>query len=461
MPQPFKCPSCGGPLEYDGGKITVRCQFCSNSVIVPEELRMSRPAAREDATLQDQLGNLAQIGRLIRDGNKIEAIKVYRETFGTGLKEAKEAVERLASGKSVEVMQGFESHTVQPQIQVSQTSFGAQPHAYGAKRSQGCSPLAIALVVFIGVISIAGIGIAFYFSFSGTRYSHTTSDAPTIANPGNTRTDRRTDTPAQRGFASVLLKFGREGIGAGQFKDARSVAVDGEGNIYAADYIGGRVQVFDSSGKFLTQWMVDPKMPLLRLAADRKGVVYVVQSGDINRYEGMTGEALGKVPATGRWFNDVVVTPDGGLVATQNGQDIVRFDSSGRTLSTITKAITEQTGDSELDTKIAVDGLGNIYALGTFNDAVFKFAPNGKFITRIGGEGEEPGLFRAPHSVAVDGQGRVYVSDVKGIQVFDTNGRYLDVFKVEKNVAFVMVFNDRNELFVAARTEIVKFALNK
>jgi len=36
----FKCPSCGAPLEYeDSAGLSVRCPFCSNSVIVPEELR--------------------------------------------------------------------------------------------------------------------------------------------------------------------------------------------------------------------------------------------------------------------------------------------------------------------------------------------------------------------------------------------------------------------------------------
>lgn len=458
MPQPFKCPSCGGPLEYDGGAITVRCPFCTNTAIVPEELRPAR--GQTSVPLQDQFGKLAEIGQLIRNGHKIEAIKIYRELFGTGLKEAKEAVERLASGQPVEVSHGFETHTVQPQIQVSHASYVAgQPQAHGVKRSQGCSPLAVTLAVFIAFVSI--IGISLYFFFSSRRGPVGSYDAPTISHPEDTRTERGTDTLTPPGFASVLLNFGSDGIGAGQFKDARSVAVDGEGNIYAADYTGGRVQVFDANGKFITQWMVDTRMPLLRLAADRKGVVYIVQSGDIVRYEGLTGKLLGKVPATGRWFNDVTVTADGGLVAVQNGQDIVRFDNSGRTLSKLEKPITEQTGDSELNGYVAVDGLGNVYELGTFNDAVFKFAPSGKFINRIGGEGEEPGLFRAAHSIAVDGQGRIYVSDVKGIQVFDTNGRYLDVFKVEGNVAFGMVFNDKNELFVAARTKIIKFALNK
>src|SRR5918911_5438212 len=40
MIQTFACPSCGGPLEYTGGHDkTIRCPFCSNSVIVPKELR--------------------------------------------------------------------------------------------------------------------------------------------------------------------------------------------------------------------------------------------------------------------------------------------------------------------------------------------------------------------------------------------------------------------------------------
>ncbi|MFI6563837.1 ribosomal protein L7/L12 [Streptomyces sp. NPDC050534] len=36
-----------------------------------------------------------EVGALLRDGRKIEAIKVYREATGAGLKEAKEAVEKI------------------------------------------------------------------------------------------------------------------------------------------------------------------------------------------------------------------------------------------------------------------------------------------------------------------------------------------------------------------------------
>lgn len=50
MSKTFKCPSCGGPLDYEGGDaLTVRCPFCSNSVIVPPELRAERTAPAEAA----------------------------------------------------------------------------------------------------------------------------------------------------------------------------------------------------------------------------------------------------------------------------------------------------------------------------------------------------------------------------------------------------------------------------
>jgi hypothetical protein len=107
---------------------------------------------------------------------------------------------------------------------------------------------------------------------------------------------------------------------------------------------------------------------------------------------------------------------------------------------------------------VAADGKGNLYALGTFNNAVFKFSPEGKYLSRFGGEGDEPGQFRAPDAIAVDGLGRVYVSDFKGIQAFDSSGRYLAIISMPDYLpAFGLAFDDQNQLYVAARTRIFKF----
>jgi sugar lactone lactonase YvrE len=259
----------------------------------------------------------------------------------------------------------------------------------------------------------------------------------------------------------VLLDFGKEGIGPGMFNDARSIAVDGAGRIYVGEYTGGRIQVFDPEGKFVTQWSIGDRKTLLRgLAADRKGTVYVVEGGRIDRYAGETGEKLGQVNYERNGFDDVAIAADGGLVAVWQGNrdDIVVFDANGKLARTIPEAISGASGDSELAMRVAVDGSGNIYALGRFNNGVFKFGRDGKYINRFGDDGDHPGQFRAPYSIAVDGYGRVYVGDMKGIQIFDANGRYLNVIN-PKGMAFGMVFNDKNELFVIARDHVVKYSV--
>ena len=311
--------------------------------------------------------------------------------------------------------------------------------------------LAIPLVglIIVGLLALGILAPAFY---SVTRTVKETTNPP----GGKIPTKETTNS-----FASVLLDFGSEGVGPGMFTDARSIAVDGDGRIYVGEYTGGRIQVFDSTGKFVTQWNVGDRKTILRgLAADRKGTVYVVQGGGIELYRGETGERLGQLQYERSGFDDVTAAADGSLVTAwqSNRDDIVTFDSNRKVAQTIPAAISSASGDSELSMRVAVDGSGYIYALGRFNEAVFKFARDGKFVTRFGGKGSQPGQLQAAYSIAVDGYGRVYVGDIKGVQVFDANGRYLNTLK-PKGMAFGMVFNDKNELFVIARDHVIKYAV--
>jgi DNA-binding beta-propeller fold protein YncE len=313
------------------------------------------------------------------------------------------------------------------------------------------------LIVLLIILGFTG-AIVFFVLRS---VNSTVANVTRTVGVANTRSTLATPPKSSpwAGYTEPALAFGAEGIGPGNFKDARSIAVDAQGRIYVGEYSGGRVQVFDSAGKFLTQWSVNPKMPLRGMAADRDGTVYVVQSGNITRYEGASGRSLGDVGAGGGRFDDVAVAADGGLVAfAQDPHDnIVRIDRSGQASKVIRRAVSGQTDRSELDIRVAVDGLGNVYGLGTFNDAVFKFSSDGRFLTQFGSDGDEAGQFRAPGAIAVDNQGRVYVADFKGVQIFDPNGRYLNTIKV-KGAASGLAFNDRGELFVVARTQVYKFA---
>jgi DNA-directed RNA polymerase subunit RPC12/RpoP len=303
-----------------------------------------------------------------------------------------------------------------------------------------------AFVVLIVVLALVGVLAPLLYSV--TRTVQRDADRPVTSRPTSSK-----EKTVDEDFARVALKFGSEGIGPGMFTDARSIAVDGAGRIYVGEYTGGRIQIFDSAGKFITQWNVGDRKTLLRgLAADRKGTVYVVYGGAIYRYEGETGNLLGQLEyESNGGFDDVTTAADGGVLAARyrNRDDLVRFNSSGQAVTTIRAAISSASGDSELNTRVAIDGSGNIYALGTFNEAVFKFTPDGKFVNRFGGSGDQPGQIRAASAIAVDGKGRVFVSDIKGIQVFDSSGRFLRAFKSEGS-ASGMVFNDNNELFVAA-----------
>jgi DNA-binding beta-propeller fold protein YncE len=312
------------------------------------------------------------------------------------------------------------------------------------------------LIILIPLITICLCVMSSFFSITHRLF-----------NANRTETGRYSGGPSNKlneADTNIALKFGSEGTGPGFFTDARSIALDGAGHIYVGDYTGGRIQVFDAQGKFITQWSIGDRKTILRgLAGDRRGNVYVVQGGNIYRYEGTTGALLGQIQYAGGWgFDDCTATPDGGLIAAwyKNRDDIVRFDNRGQTVRTVRAAISSTSGDSELNTRVAADGAGNIYALGTFNNAVFKFTSDGRYVNRFGSAGEQPGQFRAPSSIAADNQGRVYVSDIKGIQIFDADGRYLGTIKTGSPV-FGMVFNDKNELFVAARTQVLKLIVNK
>lgn len=105
----FQCPACGASLSYEGGpELTLTCQFCGSNVIVPEELRPPTvPPSPPFASASDlsglSLDKLAELKRLVQGGQKIEAIKLYREIFDVGLKEAKDAIDKLEAGEPVVV----------------------------------------------------------------------------------------------------------------------------------------------------------------------------------------------------------------------------------------------------------------------------------------------------------------------------------------------------------------------
>ena len=81
-PTSLNCPNCGAPLDYDGTSAVIKCKFCRNISVVPE-------------LLHSHAGGLDEIRGLVNNGDIAGAIQKYRDYFGAGLKDAKDAVEAL------------------------------------------------------------------------------------------------------------------------------------------------------------------------------------------------------------------------------------------------------------------------------------------------------------------------------------------------------------------------------
>jgi DNA-binding beta-propeller fold protein YncE len=77
-------------------------------------------------------------------------------------------------------------------------------------------------------------------------------------------------------FASdgkLLFSWGEPGTGPGQFRLVHNVWLDTKGRVWVCDRENNRIQIFDTNGKFLTQW-TDVSRPTA-IFMDPDGVVYV------------------------------------------------------------------------------------------------------------------------------------------------------------------------------------------
>jgi sugar lactone lactonase YvrE len=460
------CPACGAPLDPQPGEVTLKCGYCGNSVALPQSLRA--PISHGDFVTSStgfdlnkmigQAERMKEVVDLIHRGNKIGAIKVYREITGMGLKESKEAIEAIEAGRPIAMDLGT-------QVSVSGQTY-AQPtitvNARGSKLGLwlGCGITVLVLVIIAGALIPVLATVPFIAALVGPSRE--------IKIPGNESGEpiaiQIPGMESAASFATEMLTFGGKGSGPGLFDDPRYVAVDGAGNIYVGDYQDGRVQVFDGQGQFQRQINIGDTI-LRGMAASPGGDLYLAYDGKVNIFNS-SGQPQGTLAYDG-YMDSIALGADGSLYAVTDGETLLRFNPDGSLSLEIPDAVSSISNDSELDTKIAVDGLGNLYALGTFNSAVFRFDPTGKFLDRFGGKtttpagGVDPGRFQAVDAIAVDGYGRVFVSDIWGIQMFGSDGQYLDFLKIE-GVAFGMAFDLQNNLYIASNAgQVFKFEIEK
>jgi ribosomal protein L7/L12 len=91
-----KCSFC----DQSVAETAVNCPRCG-AAIVPANGSGSPAAGRYPAVRPDDASWHPEIASLVAQGRKIEAIKLYRDRTGAGLAEAKTAIEALGRGESM------------------------------------------------------------------------------------------------------------------------------------------------------------------------------------------------------------------------------------------------------------------------------------------------------------------------------------------------------------------------
>ncbi len=462
----FKCPTCGAPLEPESGTLTMKCPYCGGTVIIPESLRTLPPSSGPSigevfqfglngVDLNKVMGNAMQLPQAIslaKQGKIDEAADMYGQITGLAHPDAVKAVTAMAAGRAVSLTPGRPGvnwqqiettyNQAQPTVEIGSSSTSFSP-SVAQPKSSGRSCGLFAAIMITGILLITGLVVAGIFLFSN-------GTSPTSLIP--------------MGFANKTLSFGSEGIGAGLLEDARSLGVDANGHITVADYEDGRIQTFDPTGKFISTFSINPdgrKVYIGGMGVSRDGNTYIVHNGKISIYD-PNGTIVNEIGDDQHFYNDVTLGADGTLYAISNGETIVRFKKDGTVDLEVPDTFTNATGDSESDAHLTVDGLGNMYIVGSFNYAVLKFSPQGKFLNRFGSEGDGAGKFTSPLSIAADGYGRVYVGDFYGVLVFDSNGTYLNTIDTSNGVAYGLTFDDQNNLYVmTSQNQIQKYQIQK
>lgn len=237
---------------------------------------------------------------------------------------------------------------------------------------------------------------------------------------------------------SFITKWGTNGGGDGQFREAHNVAVDADGYVYVCDLDNNRIQKFTSEGVFVTKWgssgSSDGRFNEPRgISVDADGNVWVVDDGN-NRVQKFsnTGTFLMKFGVSGstngRFSSPHSITfdSDGNVyVSDRSNNRIQKFTSAGVYVS--------QFGNSGATTSrvsgpkdVVFDGVDKIIVADAGKYRISVYTTAGVYVGSFGSNGTGEGQFKDAHGISVGSNGDVYVSDGtnNNVQVFSADGEF-------------------------------------
>jgi tripartite motif-containing protein 71 len=247
---------------------------------------------------------------------------------------------------------------------------------------------------------------------------------------------------------TFLRMFGTVGSGNGQLNGPVGLTLDSHGNVWVADDGNNRIEEFSSTGTYLSQFGKlgsgngELKEPLS--VAIGEGELFVVDHGN-NRIEefSRTGGYLNQFGSEGTGNGQfkkpegIAVDPmKGNLYVSDEGNErIEEFSPAGKFLTTF-GTFGEGVGGLHGPTGLAVGSTGKIYIADQYNARIDEWLPpeaggaRMTYSTQFGGEGNGNGHFYLPVAAAVDGAGKVWVTDYYNgrVQKFSATGEFLAAY---------------------------------
>lgn len=219
-----------------------------------------------------------------------------------------------------------------------------------------------------------------------------------------------------------ITYWGSKGSGDGQFEgdpDAHqgphAIKVHPNGDIYVADTLNNRIQVFDSTGAYLDQ-IGDLTYPS-GLAIDPDGNIYVAEwsgSHQIKKFDSahnQIGVWGGYGSSDGKFYNPhgIAIDADGLVyVADANNNRIQMFDADGNFVDNW-GVFGYEDGQLNQPWDVAIDEDNNVLVADTYNNRIQKFTRYGCFLERLGRGGSLPGLFYQPQNLALGPDNSLFV----------------------------------------------------
>ena len=207
------------------------------------------------------------------------------------------------------------------------------------------------------------------------------------------------------------------------FGQVVAVATTAAGDLLVLHRGAHPIMVFDTDGRIVRSW------------GDRlfsNGKVVFIEPGD--RVVGESGytAVYGPAGCYSCGAHSVRVDQSGDIwVVDAPGHVIYKMDSTGRVVMELgTKGVVGASQHTfNLPTDVAFGPNGDVYVSDGYGNArVVKYSADGQYLLEWGTRGTGPGQFGLPHNLAIDTEGRVYVTDRDNerVQVFDPDGEFLN-----------------------------------